>query len=334
MPMRSWIGLRLTRPRSTGGSTRDSVVGQIAGNKKVRRRCRTRYPCAISAVLTRGTRWCLGMRMLKRSYAMLLRALRKHLKNDCVAMGPSERFDYIVSIFSDGSLRRFSDYLDADISMMTIHSAKGLEWDIVFIPGVTRFDWPGGICSRCERAGMCSRSARGCRIVDAKKMPDGLIEEMGLLYVGVTRAHKVVYVSASMQRRTKYGNYQVACPSCLTSLPGIGPVSRTVMERVTKSETIPADRPALRTDRGSSRLRSYRGARPRGRRYTSLWVLLHRCCPLLFHQVVVNIGSREGAIFCSLHRLCPTDNACMQIEGTNSVVVYKGYLLICHVDML
>lgn len=129
-----------------------------------------------------------------------------------------------------GPLRRFSDFLDADISMMTVHSAKGLEWDTVFIPGVTRFDWPGVICSRCESAGMCSRSAYGYRIVDAKKMPDGLIEEMGLLYVGVTRARKAVHVSASMQRRTKCGNYQVACPSCLTSLPGIEPVSWAVME--------------------------------------------------------------------------------------------------------
>lgn len=166
----------------------------------------------------------------ERSYAMLLGALRKHLKNDCVAMDPSERFDYIVSIFSEGSLRRFSDYLDADISMMAVHSAKGLEWDTVFIPGVTRFDWPGGICSRCESAGMCSRSAYGCRIVNAKKIPDGLFEEMGLLYVGVTRARKAVYVSASMQRRTINGNYQVARPSCLTSLPGIEPVSWTVMD--------------------------------------------------------------------------------------------------------
>lgn len=164
------------------------------------------------------------------SYAMLLGALRKHLKNDCVAMGPSECFDYIVSVFSEGSLRRFSDYLDADISMMTFHSAKGLEWGTLFIPGVTRFDWPGVICSRCESAGMCSRSAYRCRIVDAMNMPDGLIEEMGLLYVGVTRVRKAVYVSASMQRRTKYGNYQVACPSCLTSLPGIEPVSWTVMD--------------------------------------------------------------------------------------------------------
>lgn len=67
---------------------------------------------------------------------------RKHLKYDCLALNPSERFDYIVSIFSEGSPRRFSDYLDADISMMTVHSAKGLEWETLFIPGVTRFDWP------------------------------------------------------------------------------------------------------------------------------------------------------------------------------------------------
>lgn len=143
---------------------------------------------------------------------MRLGALRKHLKNDRVAMGPLERFDYIVSIFSEGSLRRFFDYLDSYISMMTVHSAKGLEWDTVFIPGVSRFDWPGGICSRCERAGICSRSAYRCRIVDAMNMPDGLIEEMGLLYVGVTRARKAVYVSASMQRRTSYGNYRLPVP--------------------------------------------------------------------------------------------------------------------------
>lgn len=50
---------------------------------------------------------------------------RKHLKNDCVAMGPSERFGYIVSIFSEGSLRRFSDFLDADISMRPFTPLRG-----------------------------------------------------------------------------------------------------------------------------------------------------------------------------------------------------------------
>ena len=46
---------------------------------------------------------------------MLLEALRKHLAIDCVAIGLSERFDYIVSIFSEGSLRRFSDCFDAGL---------------------------------------------------------------------------------------------------------------------------------------------------------------------------------------------------------------------------
>lgn len=108
---------------------------------------------------------------------MFLGALRKYLKNDCLALDPPERFDYIVNIFSEGSLRRFSYFLDADISIMTVHSAKGLEWDTVFIPGVTRFDWPERICSRCESAGMCSRSVRGCRIVDEEKMPTGLLRK-------------------------------------------------------------------------------------------------------------------------------------------------------------
>lgn len=190
-----------------------------SGEKGVSRSAADKIIDSISDELLTGSRRF----EYRRSYAMLLGALRKHLKNDCVAMDPSERFDYIVSIFSEGSLRRFSDYLDAEISIMTIHSAKGLEWDTVFIPGVTRFDWPGRICSRCESAGMCSRSARGCRTVDAKKMPDRLIEEMGLLYVGVTRARKAVYVSASMQRRTNYGNYQVACPSCFRLFRALNP---------------------------------------------------------------------------------------------------------------
>lgn len=69
-------------------------------------------------------------------------------------------------------------------------------------------------------------------------------------------------------------------------------------------------------------------------RYEFLWVLLQCCCPWLFHQVVVYVGSREETIFCSLHRLCPTDNARTQIEGADSVVIYKGNFLICHVDML
>lgn len=63
-----------------------------------------------------------------------------------------------------------------------------------------------------------------------RRMPDGLIEESGLLYVGVTRAQKTVYASVSMRRRTKSVDYQATCPSCLMSIPGIAPVSWAVMD--------------------------------------------------------------------------------------------------------
>ena len=108
----------VSRERDVSRSAADKIINSISG-----------------VLLTGSRRFEYG-----RSYAMHLGALRKHLNNDCFALDPSERFDYIVIIFSEGSLQRFSDYLDADISMMTVHFAKGLEWDAVFIPGVTRFD--------------------------------------------------------------------------------------------------------------------------------------------------------------------------------------------------
>lgn len=165
------------------------------------------------------------------SYALLLEALRRHLKADCLSMTPSERYNYIVGIFSEKSLRRFSDYLDVAISVMTIHSAKGLEWTNVFLPGLTCFDWPNRICSTCRNAGMCSCSKQRCRINDINRVPNELIEEIGLLYVGITRARNSVYASASMNRMTKYGNYQAACPSCLVSLPGITAISWSLMDK-------------------------------------------------------------------------------------------------------
>ena len=126
------------------------IVDAAPGEKGVSRSAANRTIESFSEELLSGSK---GFEY-GRSYAMLLRALKKHLAADCAAMDPSERRDYILSIFSEGSLRRFSDYLDVGISMTTVHSAKGLEWDSVFIPGVTCLDWPGGMCIQCDRAGM------------------------------------------------------------------------------------------------------------------------------------------------------------------------------------
>src|SRR6185369_16364117 len=72
---------------------------------------------------------------------------------------------------------------NADVTMMTIHSAKGLEFPVVFLVGLEDGIFPH------------SRS-----INDAKELE----EERRLAYVAITRAEKILYVTHSMRRRV-YG---------------------------------------------------------------------------------------------------------------------------------
>ena len=79
------------------------------------------------------------------------------------------------------------------ITLMTLHGAKGLEFDIVFLPG-----WEEGVFPN-QRA------------LDETGIA-GLEEERRLAYVGLTRARKRAYVSHAANRRL-YGSWVSAIPS-------------------------------------------------------------------------------------------------------------------------
>jgi DNA helicase-2/ATP-dependent DNA helicase PcrA len=79
------------------------------------------------------------------------------------------------------------------VSIMTLHSAKGLEFDSVFLPG-----WEEGLFPH-QRALDESGQA-------------GLEEERRLAYVGITRARKRAAVSFAANRRI-HGQWQSAIPS-------------------------------------------------------------------------------------------------------------------------
>jgi DNA helicase-2/ATP-dependent DNA helicase PcrA len=74
------------------------------------------------------------------------------------------------------------------VSLMTLHSAKGLEFDTVFLPG-----WEEGLFPNQRAMDETGRA--------------GLEEERRLAYVGLTRARQRAYVSYAANRRL-YGQWQ------------------------------------------------------------------------------------------------------------------------------
>ncbi|WP_376089541.1 ATP-dependent helicase [Roseomonas sp. CCTCC AB2023176] len=79
------------------------------------------------------------------------------------------------------------------VSLMTLHAAKGLEFDLVFLPG-----WEEGLFPH-QRA----LDEGGTKSLE---------EERRLAYVGITRARKMAVISHAANRRV-YGNWSVAIPS-------------------------------------------------------------------------------------------------------------------------
>ena len=79
------------------------------------------------------------------------------------------------------------------LNLMTLHAAKGLEFDTVFLPG-----WEEGLFP-------------SQRTLDEKGTA-GLEEERRLAYVGLTRAKSRVFVSFAANRRV-HGQWQSALPS-------------------------------------------------------------------------------------------------------------------------
>jgi DNA helicase II / ATP-dependent DNA helicase PcrA len=100
----------------------------------------------------------------------------------------------------EGFLEHVALVMDADaqntderVSLMTLHAAKGLEFDVVFLPG-----WEEGLFPH-QRSIDEGGSA-------------GLEEERRLAYVGITRARRELKISFTQNRRVR-GLWQTASPS-------------------------------------------------------------------------------------------------------------------------
>ena len=105
------------------------------------------------------------------------------LENIKELLSAMKEFDNLESFLEHVSLATSIDqeWDGEKINMMTMHAAKGLEFDVVFLPG-----WEEGIFPHQKSI--------------EEKGQNGLEEERRLAYVGITRAKKKAIISFSMNR--------------------------------------------------------------------------------------------------------------------------------------
>ena len=105
------------------------------------------------------------------------------LENIKELLSAMKEFDNLESFLEHVSLATSIDqeWDGEKINMMTMHSAKGLEFDVVFLPG-----WEEGLFPHQKSI--------------EEKGQNGLEEERRLAYVGITRAKKKAIISFSMNR--------------------------------------------------------------------------------------------------------------------------------------
>ena len=119
-----------------------------------------------------------------------------------------------VALFTD--IDRYDEQADA-VTLMTMHSAKGLEFDTVFLCGMEEGIFPSH------------------RSIDSD---EELEEERRICYVAMTRAKRKLYITCA-QRRMLYGQTSFCRPSRF-----IGEVPEEYMEKKAKARPAPQRRQA------------------------------------------------------------------------------------------
>ena len=196
---------KIATARRTGGETRDKAVARLIAEKGLRN------PAAGN--LLKFLEALQGWR--KQAETLPLHEAAEYILEDSgylpmwredksfEARGRVENLESFIAGLRDfeslaGFLEHVSLVLDAwsdesepRVNLMTLHSAKGLEFDTVFLPG-----WEEGLFPHA-------------RSLDD---PRDLEEERRLAYVGITRAKQRVYISYAASRRI-FGRVETQKPS-------------------------------------------------------------------------------------------------------------------------
>ncbi|MDP6284533.1 MAG: 3'-5' exonuclease, partial [Acidimicrobiales bacterium] len=166
------------------------------------------------------------------------------LENLAELIGSAEAYETCDEFLEQVSLVSPTDELDdqSEVTLMTLHTAKGLEFPLVFIVGMEDGIFPSFM---------------------SLGDPDQLEEERRLAYVGITRAEEQLYLTLA-ESRWIYGQQQYNTPSrFLREIPdelvddrspkGIHKAGRTTVSATTPVE-VDEDKRAERRERARERI--------------------------------------------------------------------------------
>ena len=183
---------------------RKALAGFLADLERWRRLAESEYHVAVAETLLDESGYTA---MLQQDKSAEAPGRLENLKELIVALA---EFESLAGFLEHVSLvmERAEDESQEMVTLMTLHAAKGLEFDTVFMPG-----WEEGIFP-------------SQRTIDENGAV-GLEEERRLAYVGITRARRQVHLSFAGSRRI-HGQWQSSIPSrFVQELP-----SETVIEDV------------------------------------------------------------------------------------------------------
>ena len=128
----------------------------------------------------------------------------ENIKELISVMSDSETYPNLAQFLEHVSLVIDNEYNDNSnkVIISTLHAAKGLEFDVVFLPGWEEGIFPHQKCLDCGG-------------------DEAIEEERRLAYVAITRAKRILYISMTFNRKL-YGQWQNYFPSrFLNELPPV-----------------------------------------------------------------------------------------------------------------
>ncbi len=156
------------------------------------------------------------------SLLRLLDALVEKVSIDYSDLLSEDKYNLLLDIFENRQLKQAMEYVDSQVILSTVHGAKGLEWDYVVLADVERCVFPGyHTCENCPKFRSNTNCCCSLPIPLSSGFRDIALDELSVFYVGITRARKQVFVSASSERIDRLGKEKSTVFSCLVTINGV-----------------------------------------------------------------------------------------------------------------